>query len=682
MIVNEWHGYSASSMRKRVPLDQRPRGLPQVYRGRGIRTGASGILDRDHGEGPHGGRFRWVVSTCLAALVGAVAIVVVIYGSSDQNERPEGFMPALKKLQDNLASPAGLSYSIRREAGLNWAVPKSNKLQVTSGTLSTRYVIHESVKQRRDNRVYIHAKPYVRIVSRLAPVPKEYADVIPPFNPFKLYADSKPVGSGEQPVASGEQNEGVKIKVVELYGGILPEEDGQELDTNEVTELVEKVRAEELFAAANAQGNGGAGGPDFSFGENGRPSFFDDAATVNTTNLAKSVVEADVDSDALEGAKKLIVTVGANETLPQVLLRNGADKWQIDDIRESSNGLVNDDVLEAGSEVHITQVPSLSDPNQMEPIEFSVFSAGHVHKVTVARDDSGGFVVSDKPPRRAFPLKLDLAVADGGASDTLFAGVYYACLIQNVPSDTILKILKMHVYETDFRRRIRAGDTLELFFEIQDEDVTEGPPGELLYAKITSGGDSSSLYRFRTDDNLTDYYDPNGNNSKRFLMRKPVRGSGVRLTSGYGMRIHPLLNRRRMHTGVDWAAPTGTPILAAGKGEIEHAGRKGQYGNYVRIRHANGYQSTYAHMSRIARGVRQGINIRQGQIIGYVGSTGLSSGPHLHYEILVNKRFVNPMSIKVPKERQLAGEELNDFQRERARLDELMRRAPVKTKSK
>ena len=588
-------------------------------------------------------------------------------------------MTKLENFSDTITKPSVLPHSLR-PAGLNWAVPKSDKLQVTSGTLSTRYVIHESVKQRRDGRVYIHAKPYIRIVSKLAPAPKEYADVIPPFNPFKLYADSKPVGSGEKRVAGG-QNTGVEVKVVELLGGILPGEDGQELDNNEVAELVEKVRAEELFAAA-AQNSDGAGGPDFSFNENGKPSFFDDAASVNTTSLAKSVVEADVDSDALAGAKKLIVTVGDNDTLPQILLRNGADKWQVDDIRETASGLINDERLEPGTEVHITLVPSLSDPNKMEPIKFSVYSFGHLHKVTVERDDSGGFIVSDKPPKNEFKLKLDLELGDGGASDTLFAGVYHACLIQNIPTDSIFKILKMHVYETDFRRRIRAGDTLELFFDIQDEDVTNGPPGELLYAKITSGGDSESLYRYRTDDGIVDFYDVNGNNSKRFLMRKPVRGSGVRLTSGYGMRVHPLLNRRRMHTGVDWAAPTGTPILAAGKGEIEHAGRKGQYGNYVRIRHANGYQSSYAHMSRLGRGVRKGVKVRQGQIIGYVGSTGLSSGPHLHYEILVNKRFVNPMSIKVPKERQLAGTELNDFQRERARIDELMRRAPVKTSSK
>ena len=163
-------------------------------------------------------------------------------------------------------------------------------------------------------------------------------------------------------------------------------------------------------------------------------------------------------------------------------------------------------------------------------------------------------------------------------------------------------------------------------------------------------------------------------------MRRPVRGDDVRITSGFGLRRHPVLQTARMHTGVDWACAAGTPIMAAGNGVIEEAGRKGEYGNYVRIRHANGYKTAYGHMSRIGNGVVPGVKVRQGQIIGFVGSTGLSSGPHVHFEVLVNKDFVDPMSIQVPRERQLAGKQLADFQKERARIDALMRRNPVATR--
>ena len=163
-------------------------------------------------------------------------------------------------------------------------------------------------------------------------------------------------------------------------------------------------------------------------------------------------------------------------------------------------------------------------------------------------------------------------------------------------------------------------------------------------------------------------------------MRRPVRGEDVRITSGFGVRRHPILQVPKMHTGVDWACATGTPIMAAGSGVIEEAGRKGEYGNYIRIRHANGYKTAYGHMSRFAPGVSEGVKVRQGQIIGFVGSTGLASGPHVHFEVLVNSSYVDPMSIQVPRERQLAGKQLADFQKERARIDDLMRRNPVSTR--
>ena len=152
---------------------------------------------------------------------------------------------------------------------------------------------------------------------------------------------------------------------------------------------------------------------------------------------------------------------------------------------------------------------------------------------------------------------------------------------------------------------------------------------------------------------MVDYYDEQGNSAKKFLMRNPVKGG--RYTSGFGDRRHPLFRKIRMHTGVDWAAPSGTPILAAGDGTVERVGREGGYGNYVRIRHANGFATAYGHMSRFAAGVEPGVTVKQGQIIGYVGSTGYSTGPHLHFEVLVNNSFVNPMTIQVPRGLQLDG---------------------------
>jgi murein DD-endopeptidase MepM/ murein hydrolase activator NlpD len=161
-------------------------------------------------------------------------------------------------------------------------------------------------------------------------------------------------------------------------------------------------------------------------------------------------------------------------------------------------------------------------------------------------------------------------------------------------------------------------------------------------------------------------------------MSQPIKAG--RFTSGFGFRRHPLLGIRKMHTGIDWAAPTGTPIMAAGDGTVEIAERHGGNGNYIRIRHGNGYKTAYSHMSRFMPNIRKGMKVRQGQQIGFVGTTGMSTGPHLHYEVLVNNRFTNPLKVRVPRSRQLNGRMLAEFKKEESRIDELMRRAPVKTR--
>jgi murein DD-endopeptidase MepM/ murein hydrolase activator NlpD len=245
-----------------------------------------------------------------------------------------------------------------------------------------------------------------------------------------------------------------------------------------------------------------------------------------------------------------------------------------------------------------------------------------------------------------------------------------------------MQALRIHAYDTDFRRRIYSGDQADFFFDLRGEPGHESELGELLYTAITSGGETYRFWRYRTPDGVIDYYDEFGNTSRKFLLRRPVRGETVRLASAFGNRFHPVLGFVRPHNGIDWAGPIGTPILAAGNGIIEEAGRKGEFGNYVRIRHPNGYQTAYAHMSRFAPPTEAGARVRQGDVIGYIGITGLTSGPHLHFEVLVNKRPVDPLSIEVPRERRLTGKQLADYQKERSRIDDLMSRAPAMSEAR
>ncbi len=652
-----------------MAFEQRSRGLRQVSRGRGRNAGRN-MFDDDHAD-RKGGRYRWLVSTSIAGFIGMFAIFIVIAGSTNRKDG-DGFMPALQRLRDGALTPELLP-QLKKTVGLQWAVPKTDKLEVSDGLTSTRYVIHETLRQRRDGRSYIHAKPYMRIVARLAPVPTNYQDVIPPFNPLQLYADNDPVGSSKG--VKNEDRSDVKITIVELIGGVLPREDGQRIDDREASDLLKRFVFEEAMAAADLA--------DQNIASTNEMFAQQADETAYTTGLAKNNFEDDGASGSGIHKERVSVTVANGDTLTGLIQNQGASPDRAAKMIAAARAAYSDLSLRRGQAIDFVLEPSGYDPGVMDLVSFSLKNEKGEHLVSVSRDAKGDFTGSVTPLRDYAALRgLIEEKVSGPRSSSLYASVFHSALLQNVQPETVMQILRVNAYQTDFGRRIRPGDTIELFFGFDNKQFAEGPPGELLYTKITAGGETAKFYRFRTADGEVDFYDEQGNNSKRFLTRKPVRGSNVRLSSGYGMRYHPLLNRRRMHAGVDWAGPRGTPILAAGRGQIEYAGRKGQYGNYVLIRHANGYETSYAHMQRVARGVTPGAKVRQGQIIGYIGSTGLSSGPHVHYEVHVNGRHVNPMTIKVPRERQLKGRELLEYQRERARIDALMRQAPVMTINK
>ena len=591
-------------------------------------------------------------------------------------------MPALQQFREaRLPQPAVIRNA---SEGLNWSVPKSDRLQIATGSVGVKHIIHEQVQVRRNNRPFIQIRPYMRIVSRLSEVPPSEAEAIPPFNPFKLYATEADASDSEG--TSRESQSDVSIRVVELLGGILPSDDGQELDESEVAELVARAReeAQNLAMRPSLQPDDLARPQeaDVAIGEDiGADLTLDSAPPPNTTVLFKSVADADDVEDGLEPSEVRVIRVARGDNLARILQRLGTEQWQVNAMLQAARPTFPDNALMPGQEVHVTLVPSLSDPDNVEPVRLSIFSEAHEHKVTVVRNAAGEFVASSEPYDDKV-ARVTLKEGDTSHTASLYAAIYHAALAEGVPPDTIMQILRIHAYDTDFRRRVGHGDTLDFFFDVKEDEGPDSTPGELLYSAITSGGEARRFWRFRTPDGIVDYYDEYGNNSKRFLMRRPVRGESVRLTSGFGMRIHPIINAPKMHTGIDWASPVGTPIMAAGNGVVEEAHRKGGYGNYVRIRHANGYQTTYAHMSRIAPNIKQGVKVKQGQVIGYVGCTGLCSGPHLHYEVLVNNRFVDPLKIQVPHERQLTGRQLAEYQKERSRIDELMRRAPVMTASR
>jgi murein DD-endopeptidase MepM/ murein hydrolase activator NlpD len=260
---------------------------------------------------------------------------------------------------------------------------------------------------------------------------------------------------------------------------------------------------------------------------------------------------------------------------------------------------------------------------------------------------------------------------DDGSGVRLYQSIYETALRNKVPMPVIDDMIRIYSYDVDFQRKVQPGDSFDVFYAGEDEGSNATDKNEVLYAALTVGGETKKYYRFQTpDDGVVDYYDETGKSAKKFLVRKPVNNAIMR--SGFGSRRHPILGYVRMHTGVDWATAYGTPIFASGNGVIEKAGPAGGYGKYVRIKHNNGYETAYGHMSAFAKGLEVGKRVRQGQVIGFVGSTGESTGPHVHYEILVNGRFVDPMRVKLPRGRALEGTMMTGFEKERDRLDAMM----------
>jgi len=254
--------------------------------------------------------------------------------------------------------------------------------------------------------------------------------------------------------------------------------------------------------------------------------------------------------------------------------------------------------------------------------------------------------------------KVDLKLK--AAKISIENSLYGSAAKRGVPASVVAEMIRIYSYEVDFQRDIRQGDQVEILYETYEtEDGDFARYGDILYAKLVVGGDATPIYRFEDKDGSADYFQENGKNLKRTLMQTPI--DGARVSSGFGMRRHPVLGYNKMHKGIDFAAARGTPILAAGDGTIEKAGRNGGDGNYIRIRHNGELQTAYAHMKKFAKNISVGKRVKQGQVIGYVGSTGRSTGPHLHFEVLKNGKQTNPKSIKSASSQKLSGRKLKEF---------------------
>ena len=344
------------------------------------------------------------------------------------------------------------------------------------------------------------------------------------------------------------------------------------------------------------------------------------------------------------------VKLRAGDTLQDVLLRAGLDGSTASNISNALYTVFNPKKLRAGQELELEYDAIVVDGET--PLAKVALEINPGHLVSVARQQDGSFSAREVH----VPTKREYVRAEGVIESSLFE----AAADQGVPQDVMSAMVKLFSYDVDFQRDIQKGDTFSVLYE---RTFTENGRTvnnlDVAYAAMNVGGQLLKFYAFEHPDGGVEYYDEKGEGIRKALMRTPI--NGAKLTSSFGKRRHPILGYSLMHRGSDFGAPTGTPIMAAGDGVIEKAGPNGAYGNYVRLRHSGDFATAYAHLSRFGSGLSVGKRVRQGQIIGYVGTTGRSTGPHLHFEILRKGGQVNPATVKLQGSQKLEGKMLTAF---------------------
>ncbi len=350
------------------------------------------------------------------------------------------------------------------------------------------------------------------------------------------------------------------------------------------------------------------------------------------------------------------VRVQRGDTLSGLLIRTGFKHDETQAAMAALRTRYNPRLIDPGQEIQVTFLPKVTGRNVGTLLGLSV-TPDYKRDIVVRRLQSGDFAASIH--KKTF--KRRFAHNEGTIRHSLFV----AGKRSRVPTPILAELIRAYSWDIDFQREIRKGDSFEVLYEKYYDDYGNAVfTGKIQFAILNVNGKPLKIYRHTTKDGTTDYFNENGKSARKALMRTPI--DGARLSSGFGRRRHPILGYNKMHRGVDFAASRGTPIYAAGDGVITKIGWNGAYGRYIRIRHNRTHSTAYAHMHRFKRGLKRGRRVKQGQVIGYVGSTGRSTGPHLHYEILKSGRRVNPMRIRMPSGRQLAGPELKRFKNVKA----------------
>ena len=354
--------------------------------------------------------------------------------------------------------------------------------------------------------------------------------------------------------------------------------------------------------------------------------------------------------------KKIEHEINVGETFDKILEGYSVEKSEITQLKKELKKKINLDKLNVNQKFQFT----IDQTNSL--IKEFIFQISNTEKIYLTREKE-----TDKFDQKIVVTKLNKDIVYD--ESIILESLYKSAINQKVPASIIIEFARIYGFQVDFQRDIRKKDSFQIMYEVfldSKKNIVE--TGNILYANLKLSGEDNSLYYFDSKNNQG-HYDKSGKSVQKALMKTPI--NGARLSSSFGMRKHPIDGFNKMHRGTDFAAPTGTPIMASGNGVIKKAGWCGGGGNCVVIKHNSTYQTVYAHMSKFAKGVRKGTRVKQGQTIGYVGSTGKSTGPHLHYEVIFNGKRINSQTLKLPSGKVLKGSDRKIFETKRIKLDVL-----------
>jgi murein DD-endopeptidase MepM/ murein hydrolase activator NlpD len=591
---------------------------------------------------------RWLAATVITAVSGAGLMGGAVYAALDGDYRtaaaPEVVRIASKTSNDRAINPNR----------------KGDRLSILSENVLARQVLRVSTTVRVGEREIVRVRPFVRVATNLALSPSAVSANIPVFNPVKLMGEDDQAAENPDIEPTGE------LSIVMRDLANLPT-NTRIAGAARLDDVLMRVR-EHLEMTANPSA-GAIPVQGFTLGnalsyatENNVRSILEPLQAVAENMMVVQKTTADTKGGNDWTEKTVVARKG--DTLASILKELGAQTEPTRLLITAFNR-GRDGNLKEGLRIRVLMTPAPT--GGIQPLRVSIFN-DVAHEGTVALSDMGRYVSV------AEPRDMQIAKANKDDEDEndgkmrLYNAIYETALRNNVPTHIIEALVKVYSFDVDLQRAVKSGDSFDILYADDESDMK----GEVQFASLNLAGETPRrYYRFHTtDDGIIDFYDETGKSAKKFLMRKPLAGGIFR--SGFGIRRHPILGFSRMHSGVDWADDTGAPIFAAGNGTVIHADWSSGYGRRIEVQHLNGYVTTYSHLSGFARGIQEGQKVRQGQIIGYVGNTGLSTGPHLHYEVAINGNYVDPMRIKLPQGRVLEDNFLRAFERERERINGIL----------